>query len=362
MNASTRVNMPAEPEEVSVGAPSKKILRRILLMVIPLLVVGAGVTFYLLGGRYVSTDNSYIRADIAAVSPDVSGTITSVLVKDNQRVAKGDALLTIDDTNYRIGLAGAEASLRTAVNTLTADKAQFRQKEEALRSAATEAAFAEREFKRYSDLVRTNAVSAARVDATKRDLDLAHQKIALLKEERAEIMARLEGNPDLPIEQNPSYQSAMAGKVMAEHMIKQATIVAPFDGYVSQLPKVGDYARTGAPLLSVVAGDALWVEANFKETDLTNVRVGQDVDVEVDTYPGRVWHGHVESISHATGAEFALLPAQNSTGNWVKVVQRIPVHIVIDQAAGDAVLSSGMSVSARVDTGHSRIKGLFGRS
>jgi membrane fusion protein (multidrug efflux system) len=338
----------------------RKVLRRILMVLIPAALILAGGTWYATGGRYVSTDNSYIKADIAAISPEIAGNIKQVLVAENQHVAKGQPLLVIDDTNYRIMLAASEAQLRTAVANIDSSKARYRQKQASLALMQNNAAFAEREFKRQAALAASNFVAAAKLDQAKHDLDSARQNIALLKQEEAETLASLEGDANIAPENHSSYQAALAGKVTAETYIQRATVVAPFDGIVSQLPKVGDYARTGAPALSIVSDAGVWVESNFKETDLTYMRVGQPVEIHVDTYPGRPFHGKVTSISQATGAEFSVLPAQNSTGNWVKVVQRIPVRISVDDQKDGPPLRSGMSVTADVDTGHSRFARFFG--
>ena len=198
-------------------------------------------------------------------------------------------------------------------------------------------------------------VQTCALPISKHSVDTARQNITLLKQEEAEILARLDGDPNVLPEKVPSYQQAYASKLSAETMIKRATLMAPFDGIVSQLPKEGDYARTGAPAFSIVGASDIWIEANYKETDLTHMRVGQAVDLHVDTYPGHPFKGHVTSISQATGAEFSVLPAQNSTGNWIKVVQRIPVRISVDEQKAGPPLRAGMSVVADVDTGKSRL-------
>jgi len=354
MNAEPKITMQstAQPD-----APpqDKQALRRLLMGVIPAILIVGGVTWYMLGGRHVGTDNAYIKADIAAVSPEVAGNIKQVLVTENQAVTKGQPLLVIDDTNYQIMLAGAEAQIRSAVSAIDGDKARYRQKIASLSIMQSNVAFAEREYKRQSTLASSNFVAAAKLDEAKHTLESARQNIALLKQEEAEILARLEGDPNIAPENHPSYQQALTAKLTAQTYMERAVVVAPFDGIVSQLPKAGDYARTGAPLLSMVSNSAVWVEANFKETDLTHMTVGQPVDIHVDTYPGRPFHGHVTSISQATGAEFSVLPAQNSTGNWVKVVQRIPLRISVDDQKEGPPLRAGMSVTADVDTGRSRL-------
>ncbi len=331
----------------------KKGLRRVLMVVVPLVAVAAGGLAYAWGGRYAETDNAYIKADIASISPEVAGNITQVLVAENAHVTKGQPLAVIDDTTYRIALAGSEAQLRTAVANIESAKARYREKQQSLALNQTDLAFAERELGRQSALAAQDFATKAKLDEAKHAVETAQRTIALTRQQQAEILASLEGNPDIAPEQHPTYQMALAGKATATVQMERSTVRAPFDGVVSQVPKVGDFARTGAPLLSIVSTAGVWVEANFKETDLTHMTAGQKTELSVDTYPGRTFEGHVDSISQATGAEFAVLPAQNSTGNWVKVVQRIPVRIAVDTKDGPP-LRAGMSVVAGVDTGRRR--------
>jgi len=362
MNIESKMSLPSDIEsDAAAKLRRTQAVRRILMGLVPLAVVAGGVSWYMMSGRYVGTDNAYVKADIASVSPEISGNIRSVLVGENELVKKGQPILTIDDTNYLIALAGSEAQLRSAVAAIESAKARYRQKEASLKIMQGNAAFAEREFKRQSALAANNFAAAAKLDEAQHNLDSARQNIALLKQEEAEILAGLNGDPNVSPEQVPSYQAAMTAKLSAETFIKRATVAAPFDGVVSQLPKVGDYARTAAPTFSIVASTDVWIEANFKETDLTNMKAGQPVEIHVDTYPGRVFRGHVSSISQASGAEFAVLPAQNSTGNWIKVVQRIPVRITVDDQHEGPALRAGMSVVTDVDTGKSRFERAFGK-
>ncbi len=357
MNAESKLSVPTSSAQGASEQPQRtQVVRRILMGVVPILAIAGGVAWYVNGGRYVSTDNAYVKTDIAAVSPEVSGNITGVLVNENQAVTKGQPILKIDDTNYRIAMLGAEAQLRSALSGIEGDKARYRQKEASLAIMQNNVSFADREYKRQSTLAASNFAAAAKLDEAKHNLDSARQNITLLKQEEAEILARLDGDPSVTPEKVPSYQQAMSAKVSAETFIERTTVRAPFDGIVSQLPKVGDYARTAAPSFSIVSSQGAWIEANFKETDLTNMKVGQPVELHVDTYPGHPFHGHVTSISQASGAEFSVLPAQNSTGNWVKVVQRIPVRISIDDQKDGPTLRTGMSVVVDVDTARTRLQ------
>ena len=201
------------------------------------------------------------------------------------------------------------------------------------------------------------------MDEARHAYDTALQRIELLRQEKAEFLAKLEGNPDLPVEAYSSYQTAEANLAGAKYFLDRTTIKAPLDGIVSKLPRVGDYGRTAAPLFTIVEADHVRVDANFKETELTHMRPEQNVEITVDAYPGKVLHGHVESIAQASGSEFALLPAQNTTGNWIKVVQRIPVRVAVDDQHQDGgpVLRVGMSVQTTVDTGRRRLSRWLGR-
>lgn len=338
----------------------KRGLRRILMMGIPLIVITVGATVYLTGGRFVSTDNAYVKADIASLSPEVAGNIVQVLVHENETVTKGQPLLIIDSTNYKVALVGAEAQMRSAVANIESAKARYRQKEESIKLMQTDIRFAEREYERQSKLADANFVAAAKLDEAQHTLESARRNLMLLQQEKAEILATLEGNPHINPEEHSAYQQALAGRESAMLFIKRATMTAPFNGVVSQVPRIGDFARTGAPVLSLVSTSGVWVEANFKETDLTQMKPGQNVEIEVDTYPGRKFHGRVASIAQATGAEFSVLPAQNSSGNWVKVVQRIPVRIAFDDLNEGPTLRAGMSVIAEVDTVYRRASQWFG--
>jgi len=360
MNAESKMSLESPATDFEDGSQRRRFLRRILMGVVPAVVILAAIGGYFATGRYVGTDNAYVKADIASVSPEVSGNIQSVLVTENQHVAKGQPVLTIDDTNYRIAMAGAEAQLRNVVSSIESDKARYRQKQAALALMQGNVAFAEREFKRQSSLAASNFVSTAKLDEAKHALDSARQNIVLLKQEEAEILARLEGDPAIAPEKVPAYQQAYTAKLSAATYIQRSTLVAPFDGIVSQLPKAGDFARAGAPSFSIVSNADVWIEANFKETELTHMLAGQPVTIFVDTYPDRPFHGHITSISQATGAEFSVLPAQNSTGNWIKVVQRIPVRISVDDQSAGPTLRAGMSVNADVDTGKTRYAQFFG--
>jgi membrane fusion protein (multidrug efflux system) len=347
-------SIPQPEQDSAASRPAAKRSGRGLMLLAPLaLVIAAGA--YMWGGRYVATDNAYVKADIANISPEVSGMVLEVLVKDNQPVKAGDALVKIDPVTYMILKAGAEAHLKNTAAAIEGDRIEYRQHLQDLRMAQSELEFAERQYQRQSKLAAASAGAEASRDSAERSLKVARDKVALTQEEIQESLARLHGDPDIKFEDHPSYIEARAQEAVSDLQIKRSVVLAPFDGVVSHVPQVGDYARMGVSLMTLVSTQKIWVDANFKETELTNMKPGQPVEVTVDTYPGRTWHGKVDSIAQATGSEFALLPAQNATGNWVKVVQRVPVKIVLDDVSGGPPLRAGSSVVASVDIGARRI-------
>lgn len=355
---------PAAPGPAAAqGAPDpearRRHVRRVLLVLGPLLAVGLGLYAWLTGGRYVSTENAYVKADKVAISARVSGPITAVAVAENQAVAARDVLFTIDPAPHRLALDRARAALDQTKGEIEALQATYRQKQAELKAAEADAAYARTQFARQSGLARDRFVSDERLDAARHDLDTADQRVAAGRGELAGILASLGGDPDRPVESHPRYLEALARRDEAALDLSDATVRAPIAGVASRTPDPGQWVEKGTPVMAVVASRHPWVEANFKETELTDMRPGQPLTFRVDTYPGRTWHGTVESISPAAGAEFSLLPAESASGNWVKVVRRIPVRVHIDARPGDPALRAGMSTEVTVDTGpHGPLAGL----
>lgn len=344
-------------------SPKKSVWRRswmrnFLLILGPIVVLLAGAYAYYTGGRYVDTENAYVKADKVMVAAEVSGLVSAVPVKENQRVTKGDILFQIDDRPYRIAIAEAEAGLSNARDKIASLKATYRQKLGELALARTNIAFAQKEYDRQAKLIASSAVSRSKLDSTRHELDIAKQEVLVINQELAEISAQLGGNPDIPIEQHALYHSALAAKERAALNLDRATVYAPFDGIAGNTPQIGQQVigngAFSSPVMSLIADKNIWIEANFKETDLTHVRPGQKVIIHVDTYPDRDWQGIVDSLSQATGAEFSVIPPQNATGNWVKVVQRIPVRIKVIRKDDDPQLRAGMSTTVEIDTEHNR--------
>lgn len=336
--------------------------RRLFLLVsVPLLIVVVGGYFWLTGGRYIETDNAYVQQTDVAISADVSGKITEVMVDENQHVKAGDVLFQIDNEPYKIALDAANAALAQARLQVEQLRASYRMALAKLKAAQSTAEVRHRALERTEDLAKKGFATPADLDQAQLDATQADNDVALAKQEVDSAKAALDGRPDLPTDQHPSVLAALADKAKAALDLKHTTVRAPADGIVSQVDKLneGQYVTAGTAMLSVVEAEDTWIEANFKETQLTYMRPGQKVEVGVDTYPDLKLEGTVGSIGAATGSEFSLIPAQNATGNWVKVVQRIPVRIKVDEPEGQQVLRSGMSASITVDTGETRLERMF---
>lgn len=324
--------------------------RQILMLGVPaiaLLIIGY---FYVTSGRYVATDNAYVKADMVSVSADVGGRIVKVFVKQNEFVKTGEPLFQIDPEPYKLVLAEAQAQLQAAVSNINSMKAKYHMTEAQVGLAKSNVDFYTREYNRQSSLAKASFASQSKLDAARHNLDTAVQLGGMLKESIAQTVAMLDNKPDAPAEEHSSYMQAKAALDNAALNLERTTVRAPFDGVLGRQPQVGDNVAMGTPVVNIVSQSNVWVEANFKETDLANVRPGQKATIDINTYPDHPWEGRVLSISQATGAEFSILPAQNATGNWVKVVQRVPVRILIEQHEGDPVIRAGMSVDAEIDT------------
>ncbi|MBM3568055.1 MAG: HlyD family secretion protein [Alphaproteobacteria bacterium] len=332
----------------------RRAVRFAMLVVLPMGALAAAGTLWLAGGRTVGTDNAYVRTPILSVAAEISGPVAEVLVRENESVAAGQALLRIQPETFRIQLAKAEADLAKARTEIEVMKATHRQRLEEVRLAQTRLDFAEREHKRQADLAARAIVAATTLDRARNDLDLARQDMAVLRQQAATIAAGLGGNADAAVDTHPLVREARARRDQAALDLARTEVKAPFAGVAQRLPEPGAYVRAGQPAMSLVGATRPWIEANMKETDLTHVRTGQAVRIVIDTYPGREWRGRVESLSRATGAEFSLLPPQNASGNWVKVVQRLPVRIAIEAGPDDAQLRSGLSAVIEIETGQRR--------
>ncbi|HKU96595.1 MAG TPA: HlyD family secretion protein [Vineibacter sp.] len=335
---------------------SRRVLRPVLMIGGLVVVLLAGGYLWLTGGRYVSTDDAYVRAAKLLVSTDVPGIVAGVDVREGQVVRKGDVLFRLDPRQYDIALAGAKAQLAQTALSIEAMKQDYRRMLRDAEAQQAQVDQAEAQFRRYAALVTGGSISQSTYDDARFKYDAARQTLASLRQQAQTQIAKLGGNPDIAVADHPQYLQAKAQVDEAQRQLDHSTVRAPFDGIVSKVDTLqpGMYLAADAAAMALVSTDQVWIEANMKETDLTWVKPGDRVTVEIDTYPGRVWAGTVDVVSPASGAEFSVLPAQNASGNWVKVVQRIPLRIVVDRKAGDPPLRAGMSVIVDVDTGHRR--------
>ncbi|HSG75057.1 MAG TPA: HlyD family secretion protein [Burkholderiales bacterium] len=353
---------------MSAARRARGLLRVVLLLGVPIAAVAAALHYYAEGGRHVETDNAYVKAHIIAVSAEVAGRATEVAVRDNQAVDAGQLLFRIDPAPFEVAVAQADAQLanmRTEVETLRAEH----------RVALAEAAEAEErirfltvQLERQRRLRERGMVREEAYDEARYNLDEARARLASVRERAARVLAGLGGDPKLPAARHPRVLAAQAARDAAALELARTRVHAPAAGTVSNLRlQAGEHVARGTPVFSLVQAGERWIEANFKETQLTHMRVGQTARVVADAFPGADWQVRVSAIAPATGAEFALLPPQNATGNWVKVVQRVPVHFALEPAdeAERPALRVGMTVSVSVDTGRSRgmpgLLSLFGR-
>jgi membrane fusion protein (multidrug efflux system) len=338
--------------------PSRSLRQRVrmpLMLAGPLVVVIAASWWYLTTGRYVSTDDAYIQAPRAMISTDIAGRVIAVEVHDNQRVTAGQVLFRLDDRPFRIALDEARAQLAAARLQLDALKSTYQQKVADAQAAQENLTFQQREYDRQKQLVTAAITTRSQFDQQTMALDTGRQKLVSAQHDIGNILAQLGGDPNIDPDQHPTVQRAFAAVEKAELDLSYATVHAPESGIVTKVDQLqpGNYVTASTPVFSLVS-DRVWVEANFKETELTNMRTGQDATVEVDTYPGHEFHAKVSSLSPGTGQTFSLLPPENATGNWVKVVQRLPVRLALDDVPSDTPLASGLSVTVEVDTHYHR--------
>ncbi|HLJ18726.1 MAG TPA: HlyD family secretion protein [Stellaceae bacterium] len=335
------------------GLLERRGVRFFLLVLGPAAVLAGAAYYYVTGGRYVSTEDAYVEADKVQISSDVPGRVVEVDVADHQTVGKGALLFRIDDEPYKIALARAEAQLVNARNNIEAMKATYRQKQAQLQQAKDSLDFYKRELDRQQKLVNNSFVSVSQFDQARHNYDGAHAQVSAVEQDLAQTLANLGGNPDIKVDDHPMVRQAMAQRDQAALDLSHTRIVAPEDGITAKVDlRPGQYMQAGQAAFPLVEMHRLYIEANVKETDLTHLKAGQEATVEVDGYPGRQWRAVVTSLSPGTGSEFSILPPQNATGNWVKVVQRVPVRLVLVPGEETDGLRSGMSVSVDIDTHH----------
>jgi membrane fusion protein, multidrug efflux system len=329
--------------------------RRLLLVGGPVVIVVGALVFYLMTGRYVSTDDAYIQAARVDISTEVAGRIREIDVRDNQMVHKGDVLFRLDTPSFNIAVADARAQLAAAMIKVPSLQAVYRQRLADEAGARNTLDYDQRELARQTQLESQGISSRAQLDQAKNNFQSAQQQLAAAQQQTASALADLGGDSSAQPANLPLVRQAQAALDHALLQLSYTIVHAPMDGIVAKVDQlqVGDHVNAATPLFALVSGTDIWVEANFKETDLTHMRPGQRATFSVDSYPGRAFTGHVLSTSPGTGSSFSLLPPENSSGNWVKVVQRLPVRLSIDNN-GEVPLAAGMSVEATVDTEHNR--------
>ena len=333
----------------------RTILRLVLLIVIPISAILAGAIWFETTGRYVTTENAYVKGPVIAVSTNIDGRVTDVMIEENQKVQKGDVLFRLDRTPYKMMIRMAETKRETARQDIEATRAEYHQIIAEIEQSKANVAYFEREAARQRQLARKAITTRARLEQSEFNLISAKQDVATLLQKMRAVLARLGGDPRRDVELHPDFQAAETEISMARMNLGYTEIYAPVDGIITRLKlEPGEWVEEGEPAFGLIQVGKTWIEANLKETQLTHVREGQEVTVEVDAYPDVVWKGIVASISPATGAEFSVLPPQNASGNWVKVVQRLPVRIEIQKTADHPPLRAGMTASITVDTHHKR--------
>ena len=338
-----------------INKPLKEKLRPWLMVGLPTLFAVIGYAYYVAGEPFVTTDNAYAGVAKASVNARISGQVEDIAVQDNQKVSKGQVLFRLDPKPLHIAIDRAQAQLSVARLRIDGLKASYRQQQAELQSAKESADFDQKEFARKKALVATDFVSRAIYERAETDLKIARQRIASIEQQIASTVVALDGNPNIEADSHPSVREAKAQLDEAQLYLAYATVYAPADGIVAKVDdlQVGNYLNSGAPAFALISDHEIWVEANFRETQVTHMRAGQEARISIDTYPGHVFKAHVTSMSPGAGSDFALLPPENATGNWVKVVQRVPVRLELDDADPALPLFSGTSATVKVDTGFS---------
>jgi membrane fusion protein (multidrug efflux system) len=332
-------------------------LRMILLVGLPAAAALFGLLIYVTGGRYISTDNAYVGAQKVLITPDISGKVVHIAVREGQHIKAGDELLMLDSVPFQLALDQAKAKLNTARSDFDKAKTNLTSLNTLADLAQKNVDLKQREVDRKTKLVASQAGSAADVDTSMAGLVTAQLQAQFTLQQRDSTLSSLLGDANLPLEQFPGYAQAKAALDQAQRDLDHTTLRAPIAGTATQVDNIqlGRFVAAGGPILSVIDDQAPWVDANPKETDITYLRVGQRASLAVDSFPDHTFAGTVVAVSPGTGSQFSILPPQNASGNWVKVVQRVPVRIAFEKEEDIRLLRSGMSVNVEIDTGHSRL-------
>ena len=328
------------------------LLRIFLLVVVPGAVILVGAHYWVASGRYVTTENAYVKTNLIQISAEIRGRVAEVFVNENAFVRAGDPIFSIDPEPFRVALAEADAKLSMVRNEIGALRASWHGARLELREAEQEVAYYKRIFDRFKSLAGRGHASRARFEEAEQNLIAARQRASTVRQKGLTILANLGGDPELKAENSPQYLEALAARDRAEIDVRRTVVRAPADGTVGRVRlQKGEYVEAGRPVMPLIETTRSWVEANLKETQLTHIRVGQQAEIVVDAYPDLSWRAKVASISPSTGAELSLLPPQNASGNWVKIVQRVPVRLEIDGDTGRPFdMPAGATVSVSIDT------------
>ncbi|HEY7671146.1 MAG TPA: HlyD family secretion protein [Gammaproteobacteria bacterium] len=354
-------NVAAAEARIEPAPRRRRWLRASLLVLGPALVAVVAAFVYMRSGRYVETDNAYVKSDTVLITAEVTGPIERVAVSENAQVRSGDVLFEIDPAPYEVKVERGESQVAAVESFIDSLEASYAQQMEQLELAKINVAYFGRELERQQGLAARRLGTEADVAKARHDLEVAEQQIPIIEQALAQLRAQIGGRivvgpGGMPLDGtalfvgNAAYRTVQSMLEDAKLDLAHTVVRAPYDGIVIQVPAVGHFVSPGSPVMALVADHDLWVEANFKETQLTHVEPGQAVVIHIDTYPDHEWRGEVETISPATGAEFSVIPAQNASGNWVKVAQRIPVRIRVDARPGDPQLRAGMSAIVEIDT------------
>ena len=350
---------PAPSQPPIVVKRKRRMSRFVMLVVVPLVALALGFTWWLNSGRYVSTDNAYVGADKSLITPQVTGAIVAVHVAEGQKVKVGDPLFDIDPKPYEIALALAKGKLEAAKVEFANLQSSYASNIDQIKMGEDAVRVRQADFDRKNDLAISRSGTVADRDTSMANLIQAKQILEFVKWQQATVKVKLGGGPNTTIDQFPDYMQANAAVDDAERNLGNTKVLAPIDGVATQVPEIelGRVAAAGQPVFAIVADTGLWVDANPKESDLTYVHVGLPATVSVDTFPDREWKGTICSIAPGTGAQFAILPPQNASGNWVKVVQRVPLRFCFDPNEDTTGLRAGMSTYLTIDTGRVRTLG-----
>jgi membrane fusion protein, multidrug efflux system len=350
------VNIDTPTDTVEVQTGRRERLRRPLMIGGPALLLIFLAYWFFTGGRYETTDDAFVQTARVAISANISGRVIDIAVHDNQQVRKGDVLFRIEDNLFQITANEAAAELATARLQVDMLKANYRQRQAEEKSAHDTLIYNTYQLQRQQRLHTAGITSQVQVERSRHALQEASAANSAAQQQLKAVMASLGGNFDIAPDQHPTVQQAQAAYERAKLNLSYTVIYAPSDGVVTKVEQLqaGSYINAATPAFALLATGNNWIEANFKEDQLTYIRPGQSATVDIDIYPNKTFKAKVMSLSPGTGTQFSLLPPENATGNWVKVVQRLPVRLELQDSMAEYPLQSGLSVTVRIDTGHRR--------